>query len=403
MIVDMRGLSFLPGRAAPRGWGSRWTFAFCALGAVAASCGERAHSQQGAGPLATVADDTRHPSTAPARALNRDGKNAAVAPMPARGGNPHPPDPSGARSTGVAAALALAPGSSTSVGAADDGSLEGGVQLPKAGPGFRHNDRRPDQARYGTVELVQALIRAAKAAEADGLPLMINDLGLSEGGPIAQHGSHQAGRDVDILFFYRDRKGSPYPSIGVPVEPDGTGVDYRDLSDPSDDVPLRFDAERTWRFCQALLEVAYDHIQRIFIVEHVRDRLLKAAKRLGAPARIVQRFGQITCQPGTPHDDHMHVRFYCTPQDMAAGCLDKPPTYPWRRAALSALDLKPALYRGRPSAKQRRARAARTTTAEQAKNRATRRYGKFHREVRAFLERRKSWAKKTSPPRPFCR
>lgn len=284
---------------------------------------------------------------------------------------------------------------SVSVGAPDHGSLRNGVPLPDRGPGYRFNPRRPAEARYGTRELVDIIARAA-ARLPEGPPLMVNDLSLPQGGPIRQHGSHQSGRDADILFFYVDGSGRPHPPIGVPVEPDLTGVDYRDLADPADDVPLRLDVPRTWRFMGALVEAAGDHLQRIFIVEHVRAVLLDEAKRSGASSSTIERFAQVTCQPGTPHDDHMHIRLHCTAGDMAEGCLDKPPVYPWRRKALRALGLKPVMSRLRPDPV---AVAERTTSPEQARRRA----GKMHRDVIAFLERRKGWLKRSGPPRRFCR
>jgi penicillin-insensitive murein endopeptidase len=297
--------------------------------------------------------------------------------------------------------LALSGSASTSIGAPGDGHVRGAVRFPDSGPGFYHNPMRPDQARYGTVELVQTIVRAAAITEREtpGSVLVVNDLGLIDGGPIAQHGSHQAGRDADILFFSLDAKGVPLPSVGVPIDPQGKGVDFKDLVDPKDDQPVQLDVKRTWRFVQALLETARDNLQRIFMVEHIRTMLLAEAARVHAPPAIIQRFADVTCQPSYPHDDHLHVRLYCTPEDMAAGCLDTPPTYPFRLAMLSALGLKPALADMQRTAAQRRARSKRTTTAEQARKRA----GPMHADVIKFLEQRKAWFKQPHPGRPYCR
>jgi penicillin-insensitive murein endopeptidase len=297
--------------------------------------------------------------------------------------------------------LALASNVSTSIGAPGSGQVRGAVALPDHGPGFAHNPRRPSEARYGTVEMVQALLRAAAVVEQElpGSGLVINDLGLVEGGPIAQHGSHQAGRDVDILFYALDLRGEPLPAVGVPLEPNGRGWDFKDLSDPRDDVRVRLDLRRTWRFVSALLEVAGDDVQRIFMAEHLRSLLLEEALRRKAPRRLVQRFEEITCQPGTPHDDHMHVRFHCTTEDLAQGCVDGVPVYPWRRQALKQLGLQPVVARPGQDADSRQAVAARTTTPGQARARA----GVMHRKVREFLERRKAWLEAPHPGRPFCR
>jgi penicillin-insensitive murein endopeptidase len=312
-----------------------------------------------------------------------------------------PPAPAPEPLDETAQLLALSPSHSTSVGAPGNGQLLSGVALPRRGPGYRHNDKRPADARYGTVELVQAIAVAAAAVQADlpGSGLTVNDLSLPVGGPIAQHGSHQNGRDADILFYVTDAHGAPAPSVGVPIEPDGSGVDYNVLADGEDDIHLRLDAPRTWRFMAALVEALGDQLQRIFVVEHVRSMLLAQAARDGTPQAIVARFEDVSCQPSTPHDDHMHVRLFCSPEDMGQGCLDKPPTYPFRIEALAALGLSPILERVTDRRERAAAVAARTTTPEQAAKRA----GPMHREVRKFLTRRKAWLKQPHPGRPFCK
>src|SRR4029079_15818694 len=94
----------------------------------------------------------------------------------------------------------------------------------------------------------------------------------------------------------------------------GRGYDFKDLRDPRDDVLVRLDAPRTWRFVQARLEGPEgDQVQRIFLADHLRAMLLAQATRAGARAEIRARFSAVTCQPGYPHDDHLYVRFFCTP------------------------------------------------------------------------------------------
>ena len=100
---------------------------------------------------------------------------------------PTPPEPFVDETATV---LALDAWHSTSLGAPGHGSLLGGVALPKVGPGFVHNLKRPDEARFGTVELVQDIVKAAAVVQRElpGMELVVNDLGLREGGPIHQHG-----------------------------------------------------------------------------------------------------------------------------------------------------------------------------------------------------------------------
>jgi penicillin-insensitive murein endopeptidase len=129
--------------------------------------------------------------------------------------------------------------------------------------------------------------------------------------------------------------------------------------------------------------------------------LLAEADRVRAPAAARERFAMVSCQPGTPHDDHIHLRLYCSPDDIAAGCLDKAPIYPWHKQALAALGLAPVMEKvGRRSRLARDGDVAkRTTTRAQARTRA----GPMHRNVRAFLDEREQWAKMPHPGRPYCR
>jgi penicillin-insensitive murein DD-endopeptidase len=285
---------------------------------------------------------------------------------------------------------------STSIGCPNHGRLEGAVALPLEGPAHRFNPRRDRQARYGTTEMVGALLRAAEVVhrELPGGQLTVNDLSYREGGPIPHHGSHRSGRDVDVLFYLLDEEGKPIPSVGAPLDPDGRGVDFKDLADPSDDVPVRIDLPRTWRFVQALIEDGHAQLQRIFVAEHLRTLLLAHARKVGAPALAVQRFGQLTCQPSYPHDDHFHFRFFCTPADIKAGCEDSRPIYPWHRRLLRKAGVEPVIAKPKP-----RAPKPNITTHEEAKAQA----GPMHADVKAWLARREAWLRPPRTGRPWCR
>lgn len=312
-------------------------------------------------------------------------------PEPELAPEPEPPDP-------IAELLSLDGSVSTSIGGPNDGRLEGAVALPAEGPGFRSNPRRPNaEAFYGTVELVQALVLAAAVVheEMPGSILYINDLGFEQGGPIPRHASHRAGRDVDVLFYLLDENGEPREPVGAFLDPRGYGYDFKDLADPDDDVLVRLDVPRTFRFVQALLEGPFGSlVQRIFVAEHIRTLLVEHAERAGVARETLDRFAAITCQPGYPHDDHLHIRFHCTVEDMAAGCEDSLPIYPWRRAELRALRLEPVISRPRPH----RPRSRRVTAAE-----ARERAGPMHRRVIEWLDRREAWMAPPRTGRPFCR
>ena len=244
---------------------------------VGVGCGAAAQPARAPGaPAPATAQKAREPQTGPLAELQR------AAPVPEPGRVPIQLPPSSA---------------STSIGSPTDGHLRGGVPLPLAGPGFRFNDRRGRDARHGTVETIRAIVAASAEVQRThpGSEVVVNDIGLAGGGPIAHHGSHRAGRDADILFFVRDARGAPLPSVGAPLDPAGEGTDFKDLARPDDDVPVRFDADRTWALLQALLEGQPGEVQRIFVAEPLRAMLLTAAARRSAPAEYFWRYGEEIC------------------------------------------------------------------------------------------------------------
>jgi penicillin-insensitive murein endopeptidase len=375
--------------------------ASCVALAACAACGAEPSASRTPQVSTAVAPAARARNAASDRASSSSTSLAVTAPTPVAPAAVASPSKPLAAPDPVAALLALRGEHSTSLGAPGNGSVRGAVALPERGPGFVHNVKRPAEARYGTVEIVQAIVRAAAVVERElpGSGLVVNDIGLDGGGPIRQHGSHQSGRDADILFYLLDRERQPLPAVGVPIEPDGTGYDYKDLSVPADDVLVRLDAPRTWRFMQALIEDPGAQVQRIFLVEHVRAMLLAAAEKQRAPQAARDRFAALTCQPGTPHDDHMHVRWYCTPEDIGHGCYDTPPIYPWQRDALAVLGLAPVLEP--PGRRARRSAEVEERTTSRAEARA--KAGPMHKSVRQFLARREAWASQPHPGREYCK
>ncbi|MEM7157218.1 MAG: penicillin-insensitive murein endopeptidase [Myxococcota bacterium] len=304
--------------------------------------------------------------------------------------------------------LELPASHSTSLGSPTAGRLEGGVALPLDAPGLLRLPNKDPESRYGTVELVQALVRAAATVEHDdpGAPVSIGDLSRPQGGDIRGHASHRSGRDVDVLFYLLHDDDTPFvPAKFIPLDPEGRGTDYGDLSDPSDDVPVHVDVPRTWRFVAALLADEAAAVQRILIVEHLRSALLAEAKRQEAPASIVQRFAEVTCQPRFPHDDHMHIRVFCSAEDIRAGCEDPKPRFPWRVSALAAEGvemLAPGTGKAMesPTAPAEKSKSKlKLKTIEQARAEA----GPMHEDVVEFLDRREAWARKPHPGRRWCR
>jgi penicillin-insensitive murein DD-endopeptidase len=352
---------------------------------------------------AELAATVRADATEPAR---EPGQPHPVAPT--AGAAPHAGEPSQGTAQPHLAELdpLTLPGSrSTSIGSCTTGRLEGGVALPLHASGLLPHPAKDPGSRFGTVELVQGLVRAAAAVEraSPGAPLTVGDLAREGGGEIPGHGTHRSGRDVDVLFYLRRADGEPFvPAKAIPLDPAGRGTDFGDLADPTDDVPVRLDVERTWAFVAALLADEASAVQKILIVEHLRSRLLEEAKRVEAPAAVVQRFADVTCQPRFPHDDHMHIRVFCSLEDIAAGCVDGPPSYPWRTRELTAAGVEPApASRDDEDAavpKPTRGPRPKLKTIAQARAEA----GPMHEDVVEFLDRRDAWAKRPHPGRRWC-
>lgn len=292
--------------------------------------------------------------------------------------------------------LALASDYSTSIGSPTEGSVIGGVPLPLHGPGYRFSPNKDEASRYGTVELVAALVRSAAVVhqQMPGNTITFGDLGREHGGDIPGHASHRAGRDVDVYFYLLDHDDQPFDGKAIPIDPEGKGIDFGDLADPHDDVPVKIDVPRTWRFVQALLSQEDLAVGRIFVVEHIRSMLLAEAKQQKAPKEVVARFEAVTCQPRAPHDDHLHVRVFCTAEDIAAKCLDTRPVYPWHKKRLNEAGT--AAVIALPSKKKKKKK---TKGIAQARAEA----GAMHEDVTAFLDRRNVWAKKPKVGRPYCR
>jgi penicillin-insensitive murein DD-endopeptidase len=232
---------------------------------------------------------------------------------------------------------------STSVGNPNDGSLVNGAKLPAAGPGFYSNPARPNAtAIFGTDEMIHTLTAAGASVEAraPGARLFVNDIGFRLGGTISHHGSHEAGRDADLLFYAFDASGAVADPVCVRFDGEGKARRTRRAArDGGVDDGLVFDDQRNWLVVRALVEDDEANVQRIFVAETLRARLLQYAATHDEPAWVVERAGDLMCEPETPHDDHFHVRIYCTAEDYRLGCRDTWPLFPWYRTALAALGL----------------------------------------------------------------
>jgi len=253
-------------------------------------------------------------------------------------------------------------GTSISVGRPHEGRIIDGDRIPDRGEGFFTRATWAVRGqRYGTDELIDLLVGVSRrmVPQAGGTRLVIADLSGKGGGPAyAWHRSHQSGRDVDLLYYMRDAQGRPMEADamhvfnGYGVARDGTGITI--------DVP------KTWLLVKELLTAPEAPVQWIFMYQPIAVKLIEHAESIGEPEALVERARKAVKQPGDSarHDDHMHVRVYCSRADRAYGCVDggsmellaereaeaqASPVAAWRISGASSVEVPPAAPGPAPS------------------------------------------------------
>ena len=252
---------------------------------------------------------------------------------------------------------------SLSVGHADSGGLQNPFAVASSDV---LASVRPH--KYGTRELVGLLDRAARAVarSAPGSRLAVGDLSSEQGGQLSPHESHQSGRDADVGFYMLDEVGQPVPqAIFQRVHQDGTAR--------RGDRNFRFDDSRNWLLLVAFVDDPMAETQYVILAPHIRERLLAHARNIGADQQQIRRVEVVTARMrgSDGHDDHFHVRIYCSVGDRPQ-CLDRPPLHPWYNGtpspdAVAAARVADLL---RASALRRRQRQARDAENELAHGQA---------------------------------
>jgi hypothetical protein len=212
-------------------------------------------------------------------------------------------------------------GRSFSVGTVTDGYVVGAVLLPLPA---RTHAVLPRQFRrrllWGTEELIEAIDAASAEVERafPGSVLFVGNIGRRGGGDIPWSVSHNAGRDADLAFYTTDPEGQPIePPDLLRYGADGRSREYGGY--------YRFDVPRNWALVRAFVTSEVAQVQYLFISNPLRALLLDHARRRGEAGWIVERAGRLLRQPGPeiPHDDHLHVRIYCSRADRGAGCQNR--------------------------------------------------------------------------------
>ncbi len=224
----------------------------------------------------------------------------------------------------------LAPSVRGSVGVPQYGVQTDARELPIRGPGFRR--LRPRSPNYwGNPRLVRALeVASARTLERHpgGAPLVIGDISSRTGGKIPRHRSHRTGRDVDLLWYVTTPGGAPVPSPGfVHVASDGLAL----VPGDADRRYVRLDVERNWTLVKELIGSEHIGVQWMFVSRDVEALLIDYARARDEDPELIWHAETVLLEPkdSTPHDDHMHLRIACTPEEMSAGCAGGGPYWEW--------------------------------------------------------------------------
>ena len=222
----------------------------------------------------------------------------------------------------------LAPGLHGTVGVPNRGVLTEAEELPVRGPGFVRY--RPQSTHYfGRPRLVRALQdAAARVSELapGGAPLSIGDLSAKTGGRIPGHDSHRSGRDVDLLFLVTTPAGAPVRSPGF-VRFEGDGL----ARVPDSPDYVRLDIGRQWLLLRSLLTSPEIGVQFMFVCHEIEALLIDHARALGEPDALIWQAETVMLEPSDSlrHDDHVHLRIACSPEEAIAGCSGGGPRWQW--------------------------------------------------------------------------
>lgn len=215
---------------------------------------------------------------------------------------------------------------SLSIGTTRDGFVVSCRALPRDLPTLRQLEV---QSKRGTAcatdELIEAIVKASIEVErsAPGGVMTVGNLSRVGGGDMVWSVSHNSGRDVDIGFFLLGPDDKPFiPKDFVRLDRNGRAV--------VDGVPVHLDVRRTWIAVRSLLRNPAIQVQWIFMAGPLKRMLIEYAKRKEKPA-VISMAEEVIVEPvrARPHDDHMHLRIYCSRDDLLEGCKDKGTNRPW--------------------------------------------------------------------------
>ncbi len=176
---------------------------------------------------------------------------------------------------------------------------------------------------YATPEfmhLLDIVSRKMKKRFPDTI-LYLGNLGLQGGGDIPYSVSHNAGRDGDIGYYLKDENGKF-------AHPDHLHHINRRFVSKEDGAKYTFDLQKNAALIEELLMQKEVPLQFVFVARHLRTALRHELAQRENPDELLARFDAVVMELAS-HDDHFHIRVYCSNDDICAGCLDKSVIHEW--------------------------------------------------------------------------
>ncbi|WP_434391180.1 penicillin-insensitive murein endopeptidase [Melittangium boletus] len=176
---------------------------------------------------------------------------------------------------------------SVSVGFVHSGRMVNAVQFPPGEPWIVVSPELT-WATQETIDAVITAIREVKAAHPKAPRLRVNQISSKDGGYLRPHKSHQAGRDVDLGFYY----------------PTEEPIRVRERE-------RHIDLELNWGLIKAL--AVHTDVQMILVDKRVQKVLREYALGHGEDAKWVDSLflgERALIKHARGHRDHFHVRFF---------------------------------------------------------------------------------------------
>ena len=217
---------------------------------------------------------------------------------------------------------------SISVGTVVNGYVIRPRKLPLKGRHYRVMDVQATRnTNWGTDEII-GMIKYVADKVAQKYPdsvLQVGNIGACGGGKIPWSVSHRSGRDMDLAFYLIDNHGQQVQLSNM------VAVDRNKEAVLEDGRTVHFDSGRNWEMIKAILTYPEASVQWIFIANYLKRDLLLYAKEHNESPEIIWKAKNVMWQPyhSSAHADHIHVRIYCSKDDLLDGCRDIGSNRPW--------------------------------------------------------------------------